>query len=101
MLSSLTGNVAFVSLCWIMQAVQFYKAWDEYGALSNFSCHPIRLPEGPLTDATTAQNCSSTHDWREWRSVEHYYQAQKFASTSGKLRPVKPVHAQVQRLTAA
>ena len=66
-----------------MQPVQFYKAWDAYGALSNFSCHPIRLPEGPLTDASTSQDADRAHDWREWRSVEHYYQAQKFATTSG------------------
>ena len=38
-----------------------------------------------MTDASTSQNCTATHDWREWRSVEHYYQAQKFASTSGML----------------
>lgn len=68
-----------------MQAVQFYKAWDAFGALSNFSCHPIKLPEGPMTDASTWQHHSPAHDLREWRSVEHYYQAQKFASTSGKL----------------
>ena len=68
-----------------MQAVHFYKAWDEYGALSNFSCHPIRLSQEPMTDASTSQNCTDTDDWREWRSVEHYYQAQKFASTSGML----------------
>lgn len=73
-----------------MQAVQFYKAWDAYGALSNFSCHPIRLPEGPLTDASTAQNAERAHDWREWQSVEHYYQAQKFATTSGKQRSSLP-----------
>ena len=38
-----------------------------------------------MTDASTSQNCTDTYDWREWRSVEHYYQAQKFASTSGML----------------
>ena len=75
-----------------MQAVQFYKAWDEFGALSNFSCHPIRLPEGPMTDATTLQDSSAAHGWREWRSVEHYYQAQKFASTTGKLQTLCMVY---------
>ena len=67
------------------QAVQFYKAWDAYGALSNFSCHPIRLPEGPLTNASTSQDADRAHDLREWQSVEHYYQAQKFATTSGEI----------------
>lgn len=44
---------------------EFYKAWDRYGALSNFSPHAVRLPaaDGAL---------------REWPTVEHYYQAQKF-----------------------
>ena len=70
-----------------MQAVQFYKAWDAYGALSNFSCHAVTMPEGPLTDANSAQESSSPLHQREWRSVEHYYQAQKFATTSGKLQP--------------
>ncbi|DBA99900.1 hypothetical protein WJX77_000507 [Trebouxia sp. C0004] len=65
------------------KAIHFYKAWDEYGALSNFSCHAIRLSEEPMTDASTSQNCAVAYDWREWRSVEHYYQAQKFASTNG------------------
>ena len=69
-----------------MQAVQFYKAWDEYGALSNFSCHAITMPEGPLTDTNTLREASSPHDQREWRSVEHFYQAQKFATTSSELQ---------------
>ncbi len=38
-----------------------------------------------MTDASTSQNCTAAYDWREWRSVEHYYQAQKFASISGML----------------
>lgn len=67
-----------------MQAVQFYKAWDAYGALSNFSCHAVTMSEGPLTDANSPQEASSPLDQREWRSVEHFYQAQKFATTSGK-----------------
>lgn len=66
-----------------MQAVQFYKAWDAYGALSNFSCHPIALPEGPMIEANSCQQAASPLDYREWRSVEHYYQSQKFATASG------------------
>lgn len=69
-----------------MQAVQFYKAWDAYGALSNFSCHAVSLPEGPMTDASAPQEAAGPLDHREWRSVEHYYQAQKFATTSGELQ---------------
>ena len=69
-----------------MQAVHFYKAWDAYGALSNFSCHAVNMPEGPLSDANSPPPSSPLHQ-REWRSVEHYYQAQKFATPSGKLQP--------------
>ena len=69
----------------VMQPVEFYKAWDEWGALSNFSPHPIRMPEGPA-DAVYGQPHSNglsngkapSHFWL-WHSAEHYYQAQKFA----------------------
>ena len=37
-------------------AVRFYKAWNQYGLLSNFFCLPIEI------------------DDRVWNSVEHYYQ---------------------------
>eukprot|EP00898_Chlorokybus_atmophyticus_P000409 jgi/Chlat1/1369/Chrsp119S01767 len=50
----------------------FYKAWDQYGALSNFSAHPIRMQSADGREV-------------EWRSVEHYYQAQKFAGSSNPL----------------
>ncbi|PIN01833.1 hypothetical protein CDL12_25656 [Handroanthus impetiginosus] len=43
----------------------FYKTWDPYGAFSNFSLHPIQLPD------------ENGDDYR-WPSVEHYYQANKF-----------------------
>lgn len=39
----------------------FYKAWDPYGALSNFSPHPLRMPDGNGNYVT-------------WPTVEHYYQ---------------------------
>ena len=42
--------------------IKFYKAWDEHGALSNFSPFPVSM------------------DGEVWMTVEHYYQAQKFAS---------------------
>ncbi|RYR60940.1 hypothetical protein Ahy_A04g018028 isoform C [Arachis hypogaea] len=43
----------------------FYKTWDPYGALSNFSPHPIQMPDENGDNVT-------------WLSVEHYYQAHKF-----------------------
>ena len=67
----------------VMQAVRFYKAWDRYGSLSNFSCHSVHLPDEPLSDASAAQQ--SVAPLRSWQSVEHYYQAQKFASPEGEL----------------
>lgn len=41
----------------------FYKVRDPYGCFSNFSRHPVIFQE------------------KEWRTVEHYYQAQKFHNT--------------------
>ncbi|KAK6156465.1 hypothetical protein DH2020_010713 [Rehmannia glutinosa] len=43
----------------------FYKTWDPYGAFSNFSLHPIQMPD-------------ENGDCYSWPSVEHYYQAHKF-----------------------
>ncbi|KAL9297054.1 hypothetical protein ACSQ67_022950 [Phaseolus vulgaris] len=43
----------------------FYKTWDLYGALSNFSPHPIQMDD-------------ENGDYVTWLSVEHYYQAHKF-----------------------
>ncbi|RZC63402.1 hypothetical protein C5167_025165 [Papaver somniferum] len=44
----------------------FYKTWDPYGAFSNFSAHPLQMPDG-------------NGGYLTWPSVEHYYQAHKFA----------------------
>ncbi|KAL6516796.1 hypothetical protein OROHE_018084 [Orobanche hederae] len=41
------------------------KTWDHYGAFSNFSLHPIQMPD-------------ENGDCYYWPSVEHYYQAHKF-----------------------
>jgi diaminohydroxyphosphoribosylaminopyrimidine deaminase/5-amino-6-(5-phosphoribosylamino)uracil reductase len=41
----------------------FYKTWDPYGAFSNFSPHPIEMPD-------------ENGDYATWLSVEHYYQVQ-------------------------
>ncbi|KAH9734408.1 Riboflavin biosynthesis protein PYRR [Citrus sinensis] len=48
--------------------IYFYKTWDPYGAFSNFSPHPIQMPDvnGDVT----------------WSSVEHYYQAHKFTGVN-------------------
>lgn len=43
------------------KVIHFYKPWDPYGALSNFSPHPISLPNENETIVS-------------WKSVEHYYQ---------------------------
>ncbi|ERN12804.1 hypothetical protein AMTR_s00043p00232340 [Amborella trichopoda] len=43
----------------------FYKTWDPYGAFSNFSSHPLHMPDENGVYIT-------------WQSVEHYYQANKF-----------------------
>lgn len=40
----------------------FYKTWDEYGVFSNFSPHPVQMPD-------------ENGDYIMWPSVEHYYQA--------------------------
>lgn len=56
------------------EAVRFYRVSDAYGEFSNFAAFPITL------DAT------------EWRTTEHYFQAQKFVGTE---------HAEEIRLTSS
>jgi diaminohydroxyphosphoribosylaminopyrimidine deaminase/5-amino-6-(5-phosphoribosylamino)uracil reductase len=81
----------------ISSEIRFYKSWDTYGALSNFSPHAIDMPRvwGRLrkdADAVADANanadggsCSVEHvgaaccDTVEWPTVEHFYQAQKFS----------------------
>lgn len=43
----------------------FYKTWDPYGVLSNYSPHPIQMPD-------------ENGDYVTWMSVEHYYQVLDF-----------------------
>lgn len=50
----------------------FYKAWDPYGAFSNFSNHAIQMPD-------------EKGDYLDWPSVEHYYQAHKFVGVNDPL----------------
>ena len=61
-----------------MQVVEFYKAWDRNGALSNFSPHAVDLPAGPVSAAGALPRGAV----RAWPSVEHFYQAQKFAGAA-------------------
>ena len=61
-----------------MQVAEFYKSWDLYGALSNFSAHPISMPSG----AVSISGALPAAALRQWPSVEHFYQAQKFAGES-------------------
>ncbi|MBS1808760.1 MAG: NADAR family protein [Acidobacteria bacterium] len=49
-------------------AIYFYTPVDEYGCFSNFSPHGVAL------------------DDRWWRTVEHYFQAQKFVAPEHQLR---------------
>ncbi|EEH58146.1 uncharacterized protein MICPUCDRAFT_15833 [Micromonas pusilla CCMP1545] len=55
--------------------VRFYKSWDRYGALSNFSPHSIVAPKSWRgVDAVDGDD-----EDVEWPTVEHFYQAQKFS----------------------
>ncbi|GJP50996.1 hypothetical protein CLOM_g10149 [Closterium sp. NIES-68] len=83
--------------------ISFYKSWDAFGALSNFSPHPIVLPLIlPLSPPTSSSSASSPSlspssaqassavsnggdsegeeggEWL-WQTVEQFYQAQKFS----------------------
>eukprot|EP00798_Chlamydomonas_sp_ICE-L_P030772 gene30772-35811_t len=62
------------------KVAQFYKAWDEWGSLSNFSPHPIELSTklDEVLAEEEAPSSSNTSNTRLWRSVEHFYQAMKF-----------------------
>lgn len=46
-----------------MLQIKFYKPTESYGEFSNFSPHSVRL------------------DGKNWPTVEHYFQAQKFINT--------------------
>src|SRR5882672_7308237 len=46
-----------------MNPISFYRVSEPYGEFSNFSPHPLELKA------------------RVWPTVEHYFQAQKFAGT--------------------
>lgn len=65
------------------RAVEFYKSWDSFGSLSNFTAHAIAMPEEPMTHLALetfrpAVGAAPNPAWKLWPSTEHYYQAQKF-----------------------
>ncbi|WPT17708.1 Riboflavin biosynthesis protein PYRR [Picochlorum sp. SENEW3] len=67
------------------QQLEFYKCWDKLGCLSNFSPHPIDMPDVTMDEPTleAVRHALTTADapiphGRLWPSSEHYYQAQKF-----------------------
>jgi diaminohydroxyphosphoribosylaminopyrimidine deaminase/5-amino-6-(5-phosphoribosylamino)uracil reductase len=65
---------------------EFYKAWDYLGCLSNFSPHPILMPDCAMDEAflasvkqeLTSSSDAAVENGRLWPSTEHYYQSQKF-----------------------
>jgi diaminohydroxyphosphoribosylaminopyrimidine deaminase/5-amino-6-(5-phosphoribosylamino)uracil reductase len=65
----------------VRKVATFYKAWDQWGSLGNFSPHPISLP---LYGAAAGQGAEE----REWASVEHYYQACKFSQVTEEGRAI-------------
>ena len=69
--------------------IKFFKSWDEWGVLSNFSAYPIVMysgvgPHGKLPS-------SLGEDSELWSSTEHYYQAQKFEGVLLRI-PSQPSH---------
>ena len=72
--------------------LEFYKCWDKLGFLSNFSPHDIDMPQGTMDEARfdtirasliSAARGALPGTSQTWRSVEHYYQAQKFEGMDG------------------
>ncbi|KAG0566745.1 hypothetical protein M758_7G079800 [Ceratodon purpureus] len=67
-----TSGADFAEVASKPSVIRFNKPWDRYGALSNRSYHPITLPD---CDGKSVV----------WSSVEHYYQASKFAGVNDPL----------------
>lgn len=78
----------------------FYKAWDKWGSLGNFSPHPITLTLAKVNEYLPAVSSEKTSkesieqaeqlvaNSLVWRSVEHYYQASKFSLLSSEGRDI-------------
>ena len=67
--------------------IRFYKAWDPWGALGNFSPHAIEMAEPPSevpVSGGSGGDASSEglRKMKLYRSVEHYYQASKFSQAT-------------------
>ena len=71
----------------IVQVVEFYKAWDLHGALSNFSAHSVSMPRGPVSASGRLPQAAR----QLWPSVEHFYQSQKFEGQRKPQAPLIPV----------
>ncbi|WOL12813.1 riboflavin biosynthesis protein PYRR, chloroplastic isoform X1 [Canna indica] len=52
--------------------ISFYKTWERYGSFSNYSPHPIQMPD-------------ENGNYMTWSTVEHYYQAHKFVGVDNPL----------------
>lgn len=65
-------SISSVELPGKLSVIRFNKPWDRYGALSTLSYHPFTLPDSDGTPLV-------------WRSVEHYFQASKFAGVTDPL----------------
>ncbi len=61
------------------QVAQFYKPWDQYGALSNFTPHWIDMPAGSSQQSARGKQARPLE---QWPTVEHYYQASKLKSAA-------------------
>ena len=67
--------------------IRFYKAWDPWGALGNFSPHAIEMADPPSevpVSGGSGSDASSegSRKTKLYRSVEHYYQASKFSQAT-------------------
>ena len=85
------AQVALLSLA-DAPVIEFYKGWqNEHGVLSNFSAHPIVMPDGVYCDGN--RKCGGEGGLScvddpaggrtTWPCAEHFYQAQKFAGVEG------------------
>ena len=65
--------------------MRFYKSWDKYGGLSNFSPHPIDMPRVWGASREVGAGTAGAADTVEWPTVEHFYQAQKFSGVDNQV----------------
>ncbi len=53
--------------------IKFYSTKNEYGEFSNFAAFPFKL------------------DGQEWKTSEHYFQAQKFEDVAHQKKSAQPI----------